>query len=130
MLRLRHPAHSAPPCPYVEIADPDCRGLLRRQGAQHVRLLSHNQNDYDEKRVSAWLENDLPIRFEGRILTIDAALADACGTLVAKTGGAGQSMEVMDAFPAATAQLHQLILVTRDTTHFQPTLKAPLNPWT
>ena len=83
-----------------------------------------------QKRLRAWLENELAMRFEGRILTIDTAIADACGKLVAKSEAAGRQIEAMDAFLAATAQVHQLPLVTRNTAHFHSILKALLNPWT
>jgi predicted nucleic acid-binding protein len=36
---------------------------------------------------------------------------------------------LMDAFLAATAQVQQLTLVTRNTAHFQSILKTLLNPW-
>ncbi len=83
-----------------------------------------------QKQLRAWLENDLPTRFEGRVLSIDAAIADACGKLVAKSEAAGRPVEAMDALLAATAQVYQLTLVTRNTAHFHPILKALLNPWT
>jgi predicted nucleic acid-binding protein len=38
-------------------------------------------------------------------------------------------MGAMDAFLAATAEIHQLTLVTRNVTDF-PLLTAVLNPWT
>jgi hypothetical protein len=82
-----------------------------------------------QKRLRTWLENELPMRFEGRILTIDAAIADACGKLVARSEAAGRPIEAMDAFLAATAEVHQLTLVTRNTAHFHPIVKT-LNPWT
>jgi hypothetical protein len=83
-----------------------------------------------QRQLSAWLENELPRRFEGRVLSIDAAVADACGKLVARSEAAGRPLEAMDAFLAATAQVHQLTLVTRNTAHFRSVLKALLNPWT
>src|ERR1035441_9534485 len=43
-----------------------------------------------QTQLSAWLENELPMRFEGRLLSIDAAIADACGRLVAKSEAAGR----------------------------------------
>lgn len=82
-----------------------------------------------QKQLRAWLENDLPARFEGRVLSIDAAIADACGKLVAKSEAAGRSLEAMDAFLAATAEVHQLTLVTCNTRHFHSIWKALLNPW-
>jgi hypothetical protein len=83
-----------------------------------------------QKQLSAWLENELPMRFEGRVLSIDAAIADACGKLVARSEAAGRPVEAMDALLAATARVHQLTLVTRNTAHFHFILKALLNPWT
>ena len=82
-----------------------------------------------QRQLSVWLENELPMRFEGRMLSIDAAIADACGRLVAMSEAAGRPIEAMDAFLAATAQVHQLTLVTRHTAHFRSVLKALLNPW-
>ena len=67
--------------------------------------------------------------FEGKILGIDRAVPDACGKLVASSEALGRTMEAMDAFIAATAEVHHLTLVTRNTPHFQPTVKALLNPW-
>jgi len=83
-----------------------------------------------QRQLSAWLENELSRRFEGRVLSIDGAIADACGKLVARSEEAGRPIEAMDAFLAATAQVHQLTLVTRNTAHFHSILKALLNPWT
>ena len=83
-----------------------------------------------QRQLSAWLENELPMRFEGRILSIDTAIADACGKLAARSEATGRPVEAMDAFLAATAQVHQLTLVTRNTAHFHSILKALLNPWT
>jgi predicted nucleic acid-binding protein len=82
-----------------------------------------------QKQLSGWLENELSLRFEGRILAIDGAIADACGRIVAKSEAAGRPIEALDALLAATAEVHQLTLVTRNTSHFQPVLKALLNPW-
>ena len=82
------------------------------------------------KRLGEWLEEELPLRFEGRILAIDGAVADACGKVVARSEALGRRMEAMDAFLAATAEVHRLTLVTRNASDFQPTFKGVLNPWT
>jgi predicted nucleic acid-binding protein len=81
------------------------------------------------KRLGEWLEEELPLRFEGRILAIDGAVADACGKVVARSEALGRRLEAMDAFLAATAEVHRLTLVTRNTSDFQPTFKGVLNPW-
>ena len=82
------------------------------------------------KRLDEWLQEELPLRFEGRILSIDPAVADACGRVVARSEAVGRRLEAMDTFLAATAEIHRLTLVTRNTSDFQPTVKGVLNPWT
>ncbi len=82
------------------------------------------------KQLDRWLQHDLALRFEGRILPIDALVADACGKLVARTESIGRPIEARDAFIAATAQVHRLTLVTRNTSHFETTVKSILTPWT
>jgi toxin FitB len=82
------------------------------------------------KRLAEWLEQELPLRFEGRIIGIDATIADACGKVVARGEDRGKRMEVMDAFIAATAEVHQFTIVTRNTSDFEAVKLNILNPWT
>ena len=81
------------------------------------------------KRLAEWLEEELPTRFEERILSIDAATADVCGQLVAKSEKAGTRLEAMDAMLAATAAVHHLTMVTRNTQDFNSVLADIFNPW-
>lgn len=81
-------------------------------------------------RLGEWLEEELPLRFEGRILAIDRAVADACGKVLARGEARGRRLEAMDALIAATAEVHRLTLVTRNTSHFASVVKQILNPWT
>ncbi|MGB7554094.1 MAG: type II toxin-antitoxin system VapC family toxin [Candidatus Korobacteraceae bacterium] len=82
------------------------------------------------QRLEDWLQDELPLRFEGRLLSINPNIADTSGKFVARSEVAGRRMEVMDAFIAATAETHRLTLVTRNVSHFQPVLRYVLNPWT
>jgi toxin FitB len=81
------------------------------------------------ERLDAWLRDDLPKRFEGRILTIDRAVADACGRLAARSESLGVSIEALDALLAATAEVHQLTIVTHNASHFQMSVRAVVDPW-
>jgi toxin FitB len=81
------------------------------------------------KRLDQWLSEELPIRFEGRILPVDSIIADACGKLMARSESLGHPIEARDAFIAATAEVYALTLVTRNVSDFQPTLKTILTPW-
>lgn len=82
------------------------------------------------KRLEDWLQRELPLRFDGRILPVDETVADASGRIVARSEAAGRPMEAIDAFLAATAEVHRLTLVTRNQSDFQAVLKTTLNPWT
>jgi toxin FitB len=80
-------------------------------------------------RLEQWLQDELPLRFENRILPVDTDVADAWGRTVSRNEAAGRPIEAMDALLAATAETHQLTLVTRNVSDFS-LLKAVLNPWT
>lgn len=81
------------------------------------------------ERLDGWLRNDLIARFARRILPVDLRIADACGGLMARSESLGRPLEARDAFIAATAEVHGLILVTRNISDFEPTLKAIVSPW-
>lgn len=78
--------------------------------------------------VDEWLKEELPARFEGRILAVDNVVAEACGKLIVRSEAIGHRMEVMDAFIAATAENYSLSVVTRYTSHFEPLVRSLLNP--
>jgi toxin FitB len=81
------------------------------------------------RRLDNWLRHDLLARFEGRILPIDAAIADGWGEIVAEREGRGLVISAMDALIAATALAHGLTLVTRNVPGFAPPVAAIVNPW-
>ena len=82
------------------------------------------------ERLDEWLREELPQRFEGRVLPIDAAIANAWGTMVARRGRSGRPMGVMDAWVAATAEVHALTLVTRNAADFRSSGTTLFDPWT
>jgi predicted nucleic acid-binding protein len=79
-------------------------------------------------RLEQWLQDELPLRFEGRILAVDPNVAAAWGRTVARCEALGRPVSAMDAFLSATAEIHRLALVTRNVSDF-PTLKTVVNPW-
>ena len=81
------------------------------------------------RRLDVWLRDELPQRFEGRILDIDSRTADAWGRLMASRQAAGRPMSVMDGFIAATANVHGLTLITRNQKHFSAAVGKIINPW-
>jgi toxin FitB len=79
-------------------------------------------------RLEAWLRDELPLRFESRILPVDAGVAEGWGKTVSRCEAVGRPVGVIDAFLAATAEIHGLTLVTRNVSDFS-FLRAVLNPW-
>lgn len=79
-----------------------------------------------KRRLLDWLEVELPAFFAGRILPIDATVADRWGRLVAQ---AGRPLPAIDSLLAATAMVHGLTLITRNLGDFRHADLSVLNPW-
>jgi toxin FitB len=79
--------------------------------------------------LDAWLREELVLRFEGRVLSIEPRIADLWGRLVARRETLGRPIHAMDALIAATATAYDLTLVTRNSTDFETSVKSILNPW-
>jgi toxin FitB len=86
--------------------------LARRDGAQAERLRS-------------WLDGQVLTAFAGRILAVDPPVARRCAQLLVPDPKADR-----DALIAATAHVHGLTVVTRNTADYQATGVALLDPWT
>ncbi len=80
-------------------------------------------------RLDRWLSDDLPLRFEGRVLPVDEPVAHAWGAIVAARDARGIPIGPMDAFIAATAQVHEMTVVTRNAAGFAASLDAVVSPW-
>jgi predicted nucleic acid-binding protein len=81
-------------------------------------------------RLDEWLRDELVLRFEGRVLSVDTKIADAWGRLVASREAKGHPIHTMDALLAATAAVHSLTLVTRNDADFDSAVDSIVNPWT
>jgi predicted nucleic acid-binding protein len=79
--------------------------------------------------LESWLEFDLQVRFSGRILVIDYAVADRWGLLAAEAKRAGKALSAIDGLLAATALQHGLTIVSRNVNDFASTNAPILNPW-
>lgn len=82
------------------------------------------------QRLERWLTEDVPARFMGRILGIDAQTADICGTLLGRHHLNINVRRIMDVWLAAIAHQHGLMVVTRNERDFQDLGIRTLNPWT
>lgn len=80
-------------------------------------------------RLNAWLTDDLPLRFDGRVLPVDARGADCWGRVMARGQAAGRPVAAMDAFIAATTERFDLVLATRNVSDFEVLGIRLINPW-
>jgi predicted nucleic acid-binding protein len=74
--------------------------------------------------LRAWIDEQILPRFDGRILAIDTVVAKACAKLHVPAPRAER-----DAFIAATALVHKMTIVTRNTADFEATGARFFNPW-
>ncbi len=79
--------------------------------------------------LETWLAVELQARFTGRILSIDAAVADRWGVLAAGVKAKGAALSTIDGLLAATALHHNLTIVSRNVADFANTQVPVLNPW-
>jgi toxin FitB len=90
------------------------RGALRiaRKDAAQAQVLRN------------WIDEQILVRFEGRILPVDATVALSCAQLHVP-----DPKPERDAMIAATALVHGLTVVTRNVGDFTATGVRLLNPW-
>ena len=87
--------------------------------------------DEGTKRVAlqSWLEHDVRVRFAGRILAFDDAVAERWGVIEALAKRQRTTLPTIDAQLAATAQHYGLTFVTRNTNDVRPTGVSLFDPW-
>jgi predicted nucleic acid-binding protein len=78
------------------------------------------------RRLTAWLETEVPAWFGNHVLGIDAAISDEWGRLAARCQ---RTLPAVDALIAATALHHRLSVVTRNERDFEPMAVSVVNPW-
>jgi predicted nucleic acid-binding protein len=78
-----------------------------------------------KQKMIQWLEIDLVRRFQSRVISIDAEIADKWGYLQA-----ARSLPVIDSLMAASALVYNYKLVTRNAKDFKGIIGLEvINPW-
>jgi predicted nucleic acid-binding protein len=88
-------------------------------------LLMERRDRAQGVALRLWLESQVLTAFTGRILAVDTRVAQRCAALHVPNPRSER-----DAFIAATALVHGMTVVTRNTSDFEGTGAALLNPWT
>ena len=81
------------------------------------------------RRLKQWLDVDVRGRFAGRVLPLDEETLLAWGDIAGAAEKRGTPLPVADGLLAATALVHHLTFVTRDSADFAATGIEVLDPW-
>lgn len=79
--------------------------------------------------LEAWLDRDLLVRFDRRILPIDQGVADRWGRLTGSAAARKAPIPIIDGLLAATALHYNLALVTRNTSDIAAAAVPVFDPW-
>lgn len=89
-----------------------------------IHLLPEGKRKQTLSRWAAEMEHD----FSDRMIALDAEVLKAWGRLYARHEAKGFNMGILDSLLAATAQVHDLIVATRNTDDFPREVRT-VNPW-
>ena len=87
-------------------------------------LMVQRRDEAQGAMLRAWIDGKVLPAFEGRIISVDLAVAQCCARLHVPDPRGER-----DALIAATAIVHRMTVVTRNIADFQPMGVALLNPW-
>jgi toxin FitB len=113
---------------WVESADEDLLYLSVLTMAEIRKGLMGLPQGKRRSHLESWL-GELHSRFAGRVLSVDADVADRWGILAAEAKMKGRVLSTTDALLAATALHHNLTIVSRNDSDFAHTHVQLLNPW-
>jgi toxin FitB len=80
--------------------------------------------------LNQWVKEDLSNRFKNRILDVSMKEVNEWGKVLAKAENNGTPLPAIDALIAATAKVHDLTVVTRNTKDMKNAGAGLTNPWT
>ena len=83
-----------------------------------------------KKELNRWVKEDLKHRFKNRILYINMEEVNKWGEILATVEKNGKPLPAIDSLIAATAQVHNLSVVTRNTQDMEGSGVEIINPWT
>jgi predicted nucleic acid-binding protein len=88
-------------------------------------LLAAHRDPPKGLALRSWLEHQVLPAFEGRIIPVDTAVARRSAKLQVP-----DPFPIRDSLIAATALVHSMVVVTRNTADFERSGATLLNPWT
>ena len=94
-----------------------------------IKGINKLPNGDRREKLQSWITNDLVQRFGSRLLEIDAEISMAWGTMLGEAERLGEKLPVVDSLIAASANVHDLIVVTRNVKDMERCRTKVFNPW-
>lgn len=83
-----------------------------------------------KKELNRWVNEDLSRRFKNRVLNITIEEVNKWAEILAAAEKDGKPLPAIDSLIAATALVHDLSVVTRNTQDMEGSGVEVINPWT
>lgn len=120
--------------------DPRVCSWVEEQNDNHLYLsvitlgeiqkgVSKLEEGVKKSKLQVWLDTELVLRFEGRILGIDDQICKMWGKILAQSEQKGKSLPVIDAMIAATALVNHMAVATRNINDMTAPDLMIINPW-
>ena len=114
---------------FVDSLDPDDIYLSVITIGEITKGIEKLPKSKRKQELETWLKEDLLIRFEGKIISLDVDVLVAWGTLTGRLEASGRILPAIDSLIAATVLSHEFKLITRNVDDFTGTGIEIINPW-
>ena len=114
---------------FVDTLDPDEVYLSVITIGEITKGIEKLPKSKRKQELLTWLREDLLIRFDGKMLALDAEILVEWGKLTARLESSGRTIPAIDSLIAATVLAQQATLVTRNVADFAGTGVEIINPW-
>jgi len=114
---------------FVDSLEPDDVFLSVITIGEIVKGIEKLSTSNRKRESHIWLQEDLLIRFDGKIFSLDTNILMEWGKLTAQVEAVGKPMPAIDSLIAATVRMYELTLITRNVDDFEPAGIEIVNPW-
>jgi predicted nucleic acid-binding protein len=114
---------------WIDSVDPDRVHLSVLTIGEIWKGIEKMRNAERKKALESWLQDDLLVRFQDRIVSLDIGILTRWGVLTGGLEAKGTPMPAIDSLLAATALQRSFVLVTRNESDFLRSGAEILNPW-
>ena len=114
---------------YIDSIDPDDVYLSVITIGEISKGIKKLPKSKRKEELETWLNEDLLVRFDEKIIPLDTDVLLEWGSLTARLEATGKTLPAMDSLIAATVLARQLVLITRNTVDFDATGIEIVNPW-